>query len=230
MPHDWIPKPDAQFDDLVQQFRTWLATPANATAAGISTGEITALGTAADLWDTNFADKKTYDQQGASITLAKQQARTALEAALRPLAELLRTKRKLGALTDAQLAAAGVPPADPTPTASAPPTTRPLVNIDASQRLQHIYHWRDEASPASKAKPPGVRHAELRLALTAPGAAAPADPDAFTAAQATDTATPYLAVFDPADGGKTAHVLARWVSTRGDAGPWSLPASATILA
>ncbi len=34
--------------------------------------------------------------------------------------------------------------------------------------------------------------------------------------------------FTGADAGKTAHYLARWVSTRGATGPWSETASATI--
>jgi hypothetical protein len=106
-------------------------------------------------------------------------------------------------------------------------TTRPVVNIDASRRFQHFYHWRDETTPGKKARPAGVKHAELRIAITATGTAAPADPDDYPI-RAIDPATPYFMEFDPAEAGKTAHVLARWVSTRDEPGPWSLPVSATV--
>ena len=45
---------------------------------------------------------------------------------------------------------------------------------------------------------------------------------------ATDTRTPYLAVYDGAEGGQTAHYLLRWENTRGESGPWSETVSATI--
>ena len=40
--------------------------------------------------------------------------------------------------------------------------------------------------------------------------------------------TPYTAEFDGADGGKQAHYMLRWVDTRGETGPWSETATATI--
>ena len=45
---------------------------------------------------------------------------------------------------------------------------------------------------------------------------------------ATDTCTPYVAAFDGADANKVAHYMLSWESTRGEPGPWSETASATI--
>jgi hypothetical protein len=45
---------------------------------------------------------------------------------------------------------------------------------------------------------------------------------------ALDTSSPYLLVHDPADAGKTAHYLLRWVNTRSQPGPWRETLSATI--
>jgi len=42
------------------------------------------------------------------------------------------------------------------------------------------------------------------------------------------TRTPAVVEYDGADGGLTAHYMLRWLSTRGEAGPWSETASATI--
>ena len=47
---------------------------------------------------------------------------------------------------------------------------------------------------------------------------------------AEDTRTPFTMNFDAADGGKTVYYWTRWVSTRGEVGPWSASASATVLA
>ena len=44
----------------------------------------------------------------------------------------------------------------------------------------------------------------------------------------TDTRTPYLAPYTAADANKVAHYMLRWESTRGETGPWSETASATI--
>ncbi|NUQ10425.1 MAG: hypothetical protein HUU24_15360, partial [Phycisphaerae bacterium] len=44
----------------------------------------------------------------------------------------------------------------------------------------------------------------------------------------TDTRTPYLATFDGADGGKPAHYMLRWINTKGQPGPWSETATATV--
>ena len=43
-----------------------------------------------------------------------------------------------------------------------------------------------------------------------------------------DTRTPYTADYAGADAKKTAHYMLRWVNTKGEKGPWSETASATI--
>ena len=59
------------------------------------------------------------------------------------------------------------------------------------------------------------------------GDPAPVDPSELTFL-ATDTRTPYVATFAGADANKVAHYMVRWESTRGEPGPWSETASATI--
>ena len=59
------------------------------------------------------------------------------------------------------------------------------------------------------------------------GDAPPADPSELSFL-ALDTNTPYLAEYSGVQAGKKAHYMLRWVSTRGDKGPWSETVSATI--
>ena len=75
------------------------------------------------------------------------------------------------------------------------------------------------------------RHAQRRVAESRSPRKdpAPLDPSELTF-PATDTPTPYVAAFAGAgaDANKVAHYMLRWESTRGEPGPWSETASATI--
>jgi hypothetical protein len=106
------------------------------------------------------------------------------------------------------------------------PATRPVAQIDTGQRLRHTINFTDELTPTRRAKPEGVRGCEIWVKVGDP---APSDPSALTFL-ALHTASPYVAEFDGSDAGKTAHYMLRWQSTRGEHGPWSQTASATIPA
>lgn len=125
-------------------------------------------------------------------------------------------------VTDAQRASAGLPIRKVSRTRVGVPTTRPVAEINTSQRLQHTISFRDERGQG-KAKPEGVRGCEIWYVI------GPA-PASLTEARylATDTATPYLATYSPADAGKTVHYFLRWVNTRNEPGPWSETVAATI--
>lgn len=125
-------------------------------------------------------------------------------------------------VTDAQRTAAGLPIRKTTRTAAAVPTTRPVAEVDTSQRLQHTISFRNEGA-TDRAKPEGVRGCEVWCHI------GPAPTHVSEARYlATDTASPYLAAFPAADAGKTAHYFLRWVNTRGAVGPWSVTVTATI--
>ena len=125
---------------------------------------------------------------------------------------------------DAERQALGITVRDTIPTPVGPPETRPVASVDTSERLQHTISFADEATPTRRAKPAGVRGAQIWVKIGDP---APLDPSELTFL-ATDTRTPYLATFDGADAKKVAHYMLRWESTRGETGPWSETASATI--
>lgn len=92
------------------------------------------------------------------------------------------------------------------------------------QRLQHTIDFTDQGTPTRKAKPAGVMGAEIWVKI---GPTPPVDPGELTFL-AVDTRTPYTIDFDGADGGKQTHYMLRWVNTRGETGPWSETATATI--
>ena len=144
-----------------------------------------------------------------------------LEALLRALVRRLQAS---AAVSDAEREALGITVPDLGATAAATPTTRPLCQVDARQRLQHTINFTDEATPTRRAKPAGVMGAQIWLKI---GPTPPVDPGELTFL-AVDTRSPYTADFDGEDGGKQAHYMLRWVNTRGETGPWSETATATI--
>jgi hypothetical protein len=110
-------------------------------------------------------------------------------------------------------------------TAVGRPTTAPTAIINTNTRLQHTITFLDEAQNG-RAKPPGVRGCEIWVKIGGPPPAGPSELKYL----ATDTRSPYVAKYEGADGGKTAYYMLRWVSTRGEPGPWSQTLSATITA
>ena len=102
-----------------------------------------------------------------------------------------------------------------------------MVAVDFSKRLRHTLRYVDESTPTRRARPHGVIGAEVWVKVSAPGDPPPSDPGELKFLLLS-TRTPAVAEFPGPDGGKTAHYMVRWLSTRGEAGPWSETASATI--
>ena len=63
---------------------------------------------------------------------------------------------------------------------------------------------------------------------TRPGGPPPWNPGELTFLLVS-TRTPAVALFTGPDGGKTAHYMLRWLSTRGETGPWGEMVSATVV-
>ncbi|HYX29253.1 MAG TPA: hypothetical protein VE863_11865 [Pyrinomonadaceae bacterium] len=128
------------------------------------------------------------------------------------------------AVTDAERQSLGITVRSATRAAVGAPTSKPVATIDTSQRLQHTINFVDELTPTSRAKPDGVRGCEIWMKVGDPAPAGPNDVHYL----ALDTRTPYTVNFDASDAGKTACYMLRWMSTRGDTGPWSATVSGTI--
>ncbi|MEZ6129632.1 MAG: hypothetical protein R3C59_13195 [Planctomycetaceae bacterium] len=106
------------------------------------------------------------------------------------------------------------------------PHTFPAGSVIATDRLKLTLMYSDVATPTRKAKPYGVRGCEVYVSIADN---APTNPEDYRFA-AFSTRPPELLKFKSDEGGKTAHILLRWVNTRGETGPWSQPISATIPA
>ena len=216
---DYIPGSDGAFEAWEGVFVTYVV--ANAAALGVDAFTVTTLTTAQTSWTSALVGHGTAQASAESARQTKDDARDGLESKIR---SLVRQMQSNPAVTDTQRQAMGITVYDATRTAAPSPTTRPVVTVDSSQRLRHVIAFADEATPTKKAKPAGVMGAELWVKIGDPAPTGPGELSFLSV----DTRTPYTADFDGADGGKTAHYMLRWTNTRGEKGPWSETASATI--
>jgi hypothetical protein len=225
MAKDYIPRSDTEFQAWATNFITYASV--HAVELGIDPADMVTLG--ANF--TDFADKMVANvaaQQAAQAARqAKDDSRDTLESAIR---QLVRQLQVSGDVDDSERAALGITIPD---TVRTPSTggidTRPIGMVDTSQRLRHEIRFVDEATPTSRAKPAGVMGCEIWVKIAAQAEAPPADPDELGFV-AMDTASPYIAEYDGANGGKTAHYMLRWCKSGGEKGPWSETISATITA
>ena len=219
MSNDFLPRPDADFNAWLRNFQTYAT--ANLAPLGLTAADLTALQTAVTGWDAAFNAHTAAQAKAQSARQAKDDSRAEVEALLRPLSGQLQSKTDV---TDAHRLALGLTVRSTTRTAASTPTTRPVMQVDTSQRLRHTLSWTDELTPTTRAKPDGVSGCEI---FTKVGDPAPVDPEELKYL-ATDTASPYVVEFDGNKAGKTAYYMLRWVNTRGERGPWSHTVSATI--
>lgn len=182
---------------------------------------MTPITTAQTTWNSAFPAHVAASAAAVAARNAKDIACGTYEGTIRPLVKRLQAS---SAVDGAEHAALGITVPDRSPTPVPIPTTRPVVKVDTSQRLQHTISFADETTPTSTRKPQGVSAAELWVKVDGPP---PADATQLSFL-ATDTRTPYLATFDGADGGKPAHYMLRWINTKGQPGPWSETATATV--
>ena len=217
---DYIPSADGSFGAWQANFVTYAS--ANAAALGLDPAvDIPPLAAAQGVWTTDYGANTAAQAAAQAARQAKVAARESFEGVIRPLVGVLQASADVD---DGERAALGITVPDTKPTPVGPPTSRPVVVVDTSQRLQHTIEFVDETTLTSKAKPAGVRGAQIWVKIGDPP---PVDPNELTFL-ATDTRTPYVANFDGADANKVAHYMLRWESTRGETGPWSETASATI--
>jgi hypothetical protein len=226
MPNDpgehFFPQADADFVAWGDQFNSYVQ--ANFAALGLSATEATGLNSAWFRFRIGYAAHVQARAAASAAYQEKARSRRAFEALMRPAVRRIQT---FGATTDAQRGELGITIPDRTRTPVGAPTSRPLVKVDFSKRLSHRIAFADERTPLRRVRPRGILGAEVWVKVSAPGEGPPsgaADLKFLLLA----TRSPAVVEYGGADAGKTAHYMIRWLSRRGEPGPWSETASATI--
>jgi hypothetical protein len=217
---DYLPGPDADYQAWVTNFVTY--ANANLAALGLVAADMTPVTTNQTLFNTNFAGHIAAKNAAQAAKQSKDESRSGLTAAIRPLVRRLQAS---SVVSDAEKASLGITVAQE-PGPIGPPTTAPICSIQCGARLQHTLNFVDETTPTRKAKPAGVLGVEIWNHV---GVAPPAG-EGDLRFVAVDTNAPYVLNFPSADGGKTAYYWLRWVSPTGERGPWGEQSQATIAA
>lgn len=245
MPHDFLPRPDADFSAWLTQYND--AVHAYWAAKGLNPSDLKPFEDALSNWNKDYPAHIAARARAEAAAAAKRDARYGIEGApagkLGGLAGVEAEVRRLATFiqsypttTDADRARMGLRVHLPTRAASTAPTTAPVARVESANRLTHTVRFSDESTPTRRGKPKGVQGAEVWLALA--DAHAP-PPPLSTDPRTGEAGYRFLALssrgnlhtsFTSEDKAKTAYYALRWVSTRGEPGPWSEVAAATVAA
>lgn len=218
----FYPRGDADLVPWGHQFNIYMLS--NFAALGLTATDSAILNGAWINFRIRYAAHVKAQAAAVAATATKAQARREYEAILRPAVRRIQSN---GAVTDAQRGALGITIPDRTRTPVAAPTSRPLVQVDFSRRLVHRVAYVDEAAPTRRARPRGMVGAEVWVKVAAPGEAPPTGAAELKFLQLS-TRSPAVVEYNGDRAGHTAHYMLRWLSRRGQPGPWSETASATV--
>ncbi|MCB9853514.1 MAG: hypothetical protein H6819_10495 [Phycisphaerales bacterium] len=223
---DFMPDAGGAFDAWQENFVAYAV--AHSKALGLSDGDVEKLQEQSVTWQKHYAGLAAARAAYAEAASAKALAMKALKSQVRSLVARIQDAEST---SDAMRAALGITIRDSVLTPSDVPTSVPLISVDTSERLRHTLHFADSRMPTRRAKPKGVIGAEIWVHV---GGATPSIDPPSTGSLAPfgfvnlATRTPAVVEFGGADGGKTASYVLRWVNTRGERGPLSAVASATV--
>ncbi|HPF37335.1 MAG TPA: hypothetical protein P5081_13215 [Phycisphaerae bacterium] len=226
--YDYLPRSGGAFEAWQRNFVAYAV--ANAKALGLSDGEVTKLQERSVTWQKRYTNLTAARAAYGEAAAAKSRARSDLVALVRPMVARI---QDAGATTDAVRAALGITIRDAAPTAADAPSSAPVVSVDTSERLRHTLHFTDSAMPSRKAKPKGVIGTEIWVYVGDADTSQVANRDIANGLDDYSfvrlaTRTPVVVEFGGPDGGRTASYVLRWVNTRGEPGPLSAVATATV--
>jgi hypothetical protein len=216
---NYIPPKDADLLAWADNFNALVT--ANYASYGLSAGDAATIDAIVSAFDDAYAlCGGTYHApvnpatKTVVTTQAKNDARTAMLATLRPYAQQIAISP--GVSSDDKIAL-GLNARTNLPTPIPAPTSYPILGIRGMTPLGITLQYQDSAMGTGKAKAPGAIQLELRATVSTTPLT---DPDALAPA-GMFTKSPLGMSFDSGDGGKTVYVAARWVTRRGLPGPWS---------
>jgi hypothetical protein len=200
----YVPRRDVDLDAWAGNFST-LLTAAPATY-GQTSGTAVAVAAAYASWHAAFLLVSSPSTKTAATVSSKDSQRVSMLATIRAVAQNVSLNP---AVSSSSKMAIGVNPRTSTPSPITPPTTYPLIVIQAGANLQLYVRYRDSAAtPSVKSKPYGVQSVQLAyLQSTTPIT----DPTLLTTHIAM-TKSPFLLQFT---GGGQAYLAGRYLLKNG---------------
>ncbi len=224
MASPYIPASDANFDIWSANFSTKLT--AAPTTYGLIAGDAVAVAAVVLTWHNAYLAATTPATRTPVTIAAKDNARAAAEALIRPYATRVSTNP---AVTDANKVALGVTVRTTVPTPIPPPTTVPNLSLLAAITGQQTLEYK-ESGTSNKAKPYGSIGVQLFRAI---GTVFATDPDQAVFV-CVATKSPSVQGFNSGDSGKKVTWFARFTTASGpggvaQVGPWSDPLNLVIM-
>ena len=222
MAGDYVPAPDADFDGWQANWVTFAV--ANAVALGLDPiSDIPLIQAMQTAWDTDYDGHLTAQAAAQAARAAKDAERSTYVALLRSFSQQI---QKRTGTTDAQRGGLGVTIPDTEPTPVAAPTTAPVLNVATPERQRHMVEASKTAPEGGGlGKPTGVRGVQLWRKIGDPPPAGESDFEFVSEF----TRTRITLDYQMSQGGQTIYYQARWVSARGETGPWGELVSATVV-
>lgn len=222
---DYIPARDDDFNVWLTNFNAVLAP--DYAAYGVTLEERNAIGGYTAQWQAAYAAATNGSTRSPATIAAKDAIRAQATAFVRPIAVRIILNPSV---SNAQRETVGVTVRAGTRTPTPPPTTAPQLNIVSAIPLQVTLQYRDETTPDSKSKPPGVRACQVFASI---GTVASIDP-AQASWRIEVTKSPFTLPFQAAEQGKVCTLWARWVTIAGpggksQVGPWGSPLTFNVF-
>ncbi|MBN1560379.1 hypothetical protein JW998_09025 [candidate division KSB1 bacterium] len=223
MAEDYIPRPDAEFDEWLANFNTYLQ--AHGAEVGLSEAQLLEIASANTNWHDAYTAQLAAQATARGWTTTKNENKSDAMALARELTRIIQANP--GA-TDAQRRELRITVADEKPTDSegmrlASAIAAPLIRLDWSQRGQITIHFGpNPANERENGLPRGMKGAKLWYAL----GGIPASEDDWRWL-ADDTNSPYTHILASGQSGTIAY-RAQYFDARMNLGPMSDPATATV--
>lgn len=220
----YIPAPDADFDNWLANFSTVLT--ANPTDFGLDAADATAVAGVTTTWSAAYALAIDPGTRTTPIIAAKDVARAAAEAVVRPYAVQI---SRNAAVTDLNKSTIGVTIPSLVRTPIPPPVEQPTIALKSAITGVQTLTYK-VAGQVGKSKPFGSIGVQLFRSV---GTVAATDP-AQAAYQGTYTKSPLRQQFTAPDAGKVVTYFARFVTKSGpegtaQVGPWSDPLNLIVM-
>lgn len=210
MSTDYIPKRDEVFRDWTQNLYTYVLSKYQNWNIPSPQPPLESL---LNTYQTALTVAQNPNRGKVDI-LTKNEARAALEAAVRPYIKAYLSFNP--AVSDADREQMGITIHNKIKTPVPPPSTIPEAEIDSAIIRQLTIHFKDNGSER-RGKPPGVHGVEIVWDMTE---TTPAKMEEFRNS-VFDTRSPYTFSFDESQRGKKVFFCLRWENAKGEKGPWS---------
>ena len=220
----YIPTRDADFNNWIVNFSALLTlTP---VVYGLTAPVAASVAAVTSTWADAYAAATNPSTRTAPSVAAKDSARVAAEALVRPYAVTISLNP---AVSDLDKTAIGVTVRATVPTPVPAPTVAPSIDIESAIALQQTLTYKTPGA-SGKYKPPGVIGVEVFRAI---GVVAATDPSQASYA-GTVTKSPFRQTFSSEDQGKKVTYFCRYATRSGPGGvsqpgPFSAPLVLSIM-